>query len=455
MLDRKTNFLRIAIILLIVSATGILVGAGDHQPEDGTEPFIERFSIPLDDGRIELGELFGRVLDELGFDGDEARDELDWSIDVQGALGGAQLALVERMTKGVVRFEVEPAALVIEVDRLQARRQEQRLRSEFRAHFERWFPEAARSADEVYGFRVFDRNDEWTAVDAGTALPGEVVVLIHGLDDPGIIWNSLRPELLAHDVPTLEFHYPNDQSIRASAIRFTEELISLRAHGVERVQLVAHSMGGLVCRETLTAPTLYGGNATGHADRPDLVRIIMVGPPNYGSEMARFRFLSEARDQIARALSGDGLLFGSVFDGAGEAQVDLLPGSDFLVALNSRPIPRDCPVTIIAGNVSPVTTSTIDLALAQLRPWAPNGEVDQWLLETRDALAEVANGAGDGCVSLESARLAGVDDFVVVHGNHVTMIRSVPVLSNGGPPAIPVILDRLGVAMATPPTTGP
>ena len=65
--------------------------------------------------------------------------------------------------------------------------------------------------------------------------------------------------------------------------------------------------------------------------------------------------------------------------------------------------------------------------------------------EAMDALDEVSAGAGDGTVSLESTRLAGVKDHVVVEGNHMSMIRNVRVVSPRVPPAVPLILDRLGV----------
>ena len=59
------------------------------------------------------------------------------------------------------------------------------------------------------------------------------------------------------------------------------------------------------------------------------------------------------------------------------------------------------------------------------------------------ALQSLSDGVGDGVVSIESARLAGVDDFVTVEGNHLSMIRNVTASSTRLPPAIPIVLDRL------------
>ena len=60
-------------------------------------------------------------------------------------------------------------------------------------------------------------------------------------------------------------------------------------------------------------------------------------------------------------------------------------------------------------------------------------------------LGDTVNGLGDGCVSIESAKLKGVDDFSLVTGNHLSMVvRIGPAKADDRiPPAIPIVLDRL------------
>jgi hypothetical protein len=59
------------------------------------------------------------------------------------------------------------------------------------------------------------------------------------------------------------------------------------------------------------------------------------------------------------------------------------------------------------------------------------------------ALGDLATAVGDGCVTVESARLEGVADFVVIQADHIGMIHDY--LNSGlTPPAIPIVLDRLG-----------
>src|SRR5690606_18230915 len=91
----------------------------------------------------------------------------------------------------------------------------------------------------------------------------------------------------------LFFEYPNDQGIALSADGLGDALRLARARGVERVDLVCHSMGGLVARDVLTRPGLYGGAADGHEDLPDVDRMILIGTPNRGSPLAHVRDAGE------------------------------------------------------------------------------------------------------------------------------------------------------------------
>ncbi len=397
--------------------------------------------IPLKEGKLELGELMGHLVALIGGDEAAVRDKIRWSVDVNGPMGRLRLRMVQNVTREVMTFAPGPGQLVVRVDRLKLRQHEKRLRLGLRLLMQRLFPEAAAAAEARYGLSVYQGKGQSVPPVQATFGPN-VVVLVHGLDDPGKVWCVLAPALAKAGYTPCVFTYPNDQSIVTSAGLLAEHLQKLRRLGVRRVSLVTHSMGGLLGRELLTSPGLYNGHGTGRADDPTVDRFIMVGTPNHGSSLARFRLAGEVREQIARALSGEGLLFGAIFDGTSEAKIDLLPDSAFLATLNGRRLPQDVAVTIIAGNASPVSPAK----MAALKPWlrahlpaGVNGTVDQ----TLTALSAVARGVGDGAVSLASTRLEGVQDHVIVPGNHLSMIRNVLPTSKRIPPAVPVILDRL------------
>ncbi len=435
----------LGVCALIVALAGVVfVGAvcADPSPPGDRSFLTHSFEVPLDGGRLHLGLLLGGLLEQVGLDGQSVREQVTLSVDAQGALGAAKLQVLEAASGGIIAFAVEPDRLVVTLDRIELRRQEKALRTRFRAVVTQWFPDLADAAGARYGVWLNTEPDRWERPN-GQPLQEDWVVLIHGLDEPGRIWSSLVPVLSDHGHAVARFEYPNDQPISESADLFAKHLAEMHTRGVRRVTIVAHSMGGLVGRAVLADPDHYAGLAKGNDGLPAIDRLILVGPPNHGSQMARFRLASEVRDQVVRTLSGDSVLFGSIFDGAGEAKLDLLPDSDFLTDLNVTALPDGLPITIIAGIASPVNQDKID-GLRGLLHEHLAAENHDTADQVASALSGLVEGVGDGVVSLESTRLPGVADHVTVSGNHLTMIRRMIEGIGDEPPAIAVIVDRLG-----------
>lgn len=269
---------------------------------------------------------------------------------------------------------------------------------------------------------------------SGDVFPGErVVLLVHGLDEPGGVWDDVAPALFESGYRVARFDYPNDQSVVRSAEGLESTIEWLGSIGVTRVDLVAHSMGGLVSREALTNPDM--GASSGAIGRVEIGRLIMVGTPNEGSAWARLRGVAEVRERVQRWVASSELdveLLGNLAeDGDGQAGRDLVPGSDFLAELNSREMPASVPVTCIVGRViAPIQTKGMS------------------------GVDEAADALGDGVVSVDSASLDGCGDVVLFVANHRSLIRTVEVeeawrLMVGferaeHPMGIWIILDRLG-----------
>jgi pimeloyl-ACP methyl ester carboxylesterase len=307
----------------------------------------------------------------------------------------------------------------------------------------------------VLGVTFVTDEDERTSPEdflaARAAMPERIVVLIHGLDDPGWMWDEVAPALHGAGYVVARFEYPNDGPIADAADRFAMSLMRLKQMGVQRVDIVAHSMGGLVTRDVLTRDSYYGGDGTGGGRFPAVDRFIMCGTPNHGSELARLRGVSEVKEQITRVFSGEGTLLGGMTDGSGEAAEDLLPGSTFLRRLNARPLANHTKHSIIAGRMSPVAEDDVAAIGRAAKRAAASAKAPKWLRDFIESTEESANGLlneavrglGDGCVSIDSARLEGVDDFVLIEANHISMIINITPGSDETAPAIPLILERL------------
>lgn len=290
----------------------------------------------------------------------------------------------------------------------------------------RWFAE-----DEGLLNADWIDHDDWVDRGASRPLPADLVLLVHGLDEPGGIWDALAPAIHEAGYPVARFDYPNDQPVADSAAVMHEALVRLRAAGVRRIAVVAHSMGGLVTRDVLTR-TAWQPQPT--PTTPAIPLLITLGTPHAGSPWARWQPIAEAREQIQRwAESPDrdpSLLFGWNADGLGEAAIDLRPGSPFLTDLNSRPRPPETRIVCVVA------------ILPELPEDAP-----------MDAIPGYARALGDGVVPAESAVLEGADRVARVRANHRSMVRPVEigafiretlgVAPSPTPPAIPIVLEEL------------
>jgi pimeloyl-ACP methyl ester carboxylesterase len=312
--------------------------------------------------------------------------------------------------------------------------QEKELRSRFRETVVESFPGQAATFSETLGLFFFESDPD---APTGPVAGRRSVVLVHGLDDPGKVWRNLAPALADAGFNVWRMEYPNDQPIADSSDLLYEELEALRESGVERISIVAHSMGGLVTREMLTGPEPSYASSAREGRVPDVDALIMVATPNHGSQIVRLRIFGEIRDHAERLTEGTATWLGGILDGAGEAKIDLLPGSAFLTELNARPHPEGVEMLTIAGMTSPWDEEDVDR-------WADglSEERSKWADEIRDNLVSMARGVGDGLVTVDSSRMDGVP-HLTVDGNHLTMIRNITASSDRVPPAVPIIVDRL------------
>ncbi len=304
---------------------------------------------------------------------------------------------------------------------------ERELRLQVQEQLHEWFPEQMELPDAVFGFIPRSQHfDESQSPD---------VLLLHGLDEPGGIWDELVRALDEAGVNAWEFRYPNDQAIDHSTDLLAEHWPEL---DIDReLILVGHSMGGLVIRDFITR-WRHPVDADARVDGPAVAGTILVAPPNRGSEWARLRAWLELREWISDIRQRRFSLFAALRDGTGAAKIDLRPDSRFLAELNERDWPDSVQMKIIGGVLAEPTPAMTESVSALIDQFGREG-VARDLLERWD---DIGAGLGDGVVPVESLTLPNQPEPLILDASHRGLLVRLP-LTEGEPPAIEPVVETV------------
>ncbi len=125
---------------------------------------------------------------------------------------------------------------------------------------------------------------------------GHAVLLLHGLADSRSVMEPLRNYLRKNSsLHVFNVSYPSTRQTIGDHARSLARIIE-NLEGIETISFVAHSMGNIVVRHYLA------DGAGGQRGRPDprIRRMVMIGPPNHGSELAT----ALADSRVFRGLMG-------------------------------------------------------------------------------------------------------------------------------------------------------
>ncbi|GHA18591.1 acetyltransferase [Arenicella chitinivorans] len=199
-----------------------------------------------------------------------------------------------------------------------------------------------------------------------TNVPSESVILLHGLGRTRFAMRKIAAEL-SNEFHVVNQGYPSrSHPIETLADLAIESALAACADA-SRVHFVTHSLGGILVRQYLSRHAL-----------PQLGHVVMLGPPNQGSEIVEAFRRTPILTQFFDLLNGPA---GRQLGTSSDSRPRSLGAVDFSLG-------------VIAGNRS------VDPVLSRLLP-----------------------SQSDGKVTVESSRVDGMQDHIVLPVDHTFMMR--------------------------------
>jgi hypothetical protein len=208
-----------------------------------------------------------------------------------------------------------------------------------------------------------------TFISATPAYASDCVILLHGMARSNASMSKMEAALVEAGFKTVNHDYPSTEHQIAKLS--TDEIPKALSHcsSDDTVHFVTHSLGGILVRHYLSTRNL-----------DHLGRVVMLGPPNKGSHV-----------------------------------VDLLRGIPGYKAING-------PAGLELGTEASSVPNVLGPATFEVGIIAGDKSINL-------ILSTMLTNPDDGKVSVESTKLQGMSDHIVLHVTHPLMMRDKEVIS--------------------------
>jgi triacylglycerol lipase len=201
------------------------------------------------------------------------------------------------------------------------------------------------------------------------AAPAEHVVLLHGLARTSNSMNKLAKYLTDQGYQVVNIDYPSRRYPLAELAKIVRKEVISKTTGTAKIHFVTHSMGGIIVHFIEKNDPL-----------PNIGRVVMLSPPNRGSEV-----------------------------------VDFLSGLWFFESING---PAGKQLGTGANNICR-NLGKVNFELGVITGDRSINWINSLIIPGKD----------DGKVSIESAKVEGMADFLIVHKSHPFIMNDKAVMA--------------------------
>jgi len=372
--------------------------------------------VPATDGKVNWSEIGAAVVREAGVEIPILDNLPGGDLDLNATSTRLVLYTANKALKPAIRIWIDRPndAIVIRIDRSELEAKTKQMGAALR--------ENANQLDaKQTGLRQFYKSSDLKESE-------HIVVLVHGFNSSTDYMGTLAKQIKnsgskKSPITVARFDYISRNGIQPAADLLDQELHKLVDQNPNcEISLVTHSMGGIVSRAAIEQEDF---------DIPQVKRIVMVAPPNHGTNLALLPTGADRFDNFLAKIDRTGIrkALRTFIAEANVAVEDLRPDSELLKTLNKGKRNSSIAYSILLGNAGALSSSDRKFLNKLVKQMRDSKETE--LIQAGNDLnavmellsPELLAKTGDGVVSVESGKLEGVQDVEVLSFQHSDVLK--------------------------------